>query len=741
MTTTVLSVGIVGTASASATTLTAVGSFASAGGTGLTTASATLATAGDVLVIWVQAQAETTAGHVTGITKSSGAGAIGTPVNVIQYITGSGHSGNEDEIWYAPVTTAGAITLTFAWSGSTSGEQEYSTEEFQPSAASVYSADTTGSLPSIASSTTVTFPTLTPTCADELYAGYNSNNTSGSYGSPTSGYTVESGGTAGVTGDAVIFDPSASTTQSPTAVATSGASTQSAIGVFLLATSGATDTVTFNSEGGSAVGSQSCPNASTMNLPAAPTYAGYTFNGWFTAATGGSLVSSPYTLSASTTPLYAQWTANANYTVTFNGNGSTGGSMANEVENSPTALTANGYTYAGHTFTGWNTVANGTGGTAYAGGATYAFTANATLYAQWSTNASYTVTFSGNGSTGGSMANEVDNSPTALTANNYTYTGHYFTGWNTVANGTGGTAYAGGATYAFTANATLYAQWAAGYTVTFNANGGTGTMANENANTATALTANSYTYAGYTFTGWNTVANGTGGTAYANDASYPFASSTTLYAQWTVNSGGGGGGGGGTTTATLVVTVPSLSVTSGGTVTPSATVSGLATGDTATASGLTYTYAGTGTTTYAASTTAPTAVGTYSITPSGGTVTVSPSADQAKYAGTYTYVPGTLTITAVTSPPPPPVVFHAVRVVGSVWSGRTVVVTIDGTGFYGQPRITSSTGRTTIARVTHDTGKVLTVRVTVKKGTALGSHTFTIILANGKKSVVRFVLR
>jgi hypothetical protein len=100
-----------------------------------------------------------------------------------------------------------------------------------------------------------------------------------------------------------------------------------------------------------------------------------------------------------------------------------------------------------------------------------------------------------------------------------------------------------------------------------------------------------------------------------------------------------------------------------------------------------------------------------------------------------------LTITAaVTSPPPPPVVFHAVRVVGKVVAGRTVVVTIDGTGFYGQPKITSSTGRTTIARVTHDTGKVLTVRVTVKSGTALGAHTFTITLANGKKSVVRFVL-
>jgi hypothetical protein len=124
-------------------------------------------------------------------------------------------------------------------------------------------------------------------------------------------------------------------------------------------------------------------------------------------------------------------------------------------------------------------------------------------------------------------------------------------------------------------------------------------------------------------------------------------------------------------------------------------------------------------------------------------VTVSPSTDQSNYAGTYTYVPGTLTITAaVTSPPPPPpVVFHVAKVVGTALAGHTVVVTIDGTGFYGRPKITSSTGRTITALVTRDTGKVLTVRVTVKSGTALGTHTFTIALANGKKSVVRFVLR
>ncbi len=42
-------------------------------------------------------------------------------------------------------------------------------------------------------------------------------------------------------------------------------------------------------------------------------------------------------------------------------------------------------------------------------------------------------------------------------------------------------------------------------TVTFNANGGTGTMAPQIANVPTALTLNTFTRAGYSFSGWNTI--------------------------------------------------------------------------------------------------------------------------------------------------------------------------------------------------------------------------------------------
>lgn len=69
--------------------------------------------------------------------------------------------------------------------------------------------------------------------------------------------------------------------------------------------------------------------------------------------------------------------------------------------------------------------------------------------------------------------------------------------------------------------------------VTFNSNGGSGSMANQfvTYNAATALTANSYTRTGYIFDGWNTNADGTG-TSYANQASVTLTANTTLYAKW-----------------------------------------------------------------------------------------------------------------------------------------------------------------------------------------------------------------
>ncbi|MBL8062553.1 MAG: InlB B-repeat-containing protein, partial [Anaerolineales bacterium] len=72
------------------------------------------------------------------------------------------------------------------------------------------------------------------------------------------------------------------------------------------------------------------------------------------------------------------------------------------------------------------------------------------------------------------------------------------------------------------------------YTVTFNANGGYGTLNDQTASSVTALNTNTFTRPGYAFSGWNTAANGSG-TAYADGASYDFTTDITLYAQWTLS--------------------------------------------------------------------------------------------------------------------------------------------------------------------------------------------------------------
>lgn len=147
----------------------------------------------------------------------------------------------------------------------------------------------------------------------------------------------------------------------------------------------------------------------------------------------------------------------------------------------------------------------------------------------------FSVSFQGNGNTGGSMSPQIDGSGATLnlTANAFTRSGYTFSGWNTDANGTG-TAYADQAPFAFTSNVILRAQWTANTnTVVFDANGGSGSMSNQSitSGTATTLTSNAFSRTGYSFTGWNTAANGSG-TSYTNGQSVTITAGMTLYAQW-----------------------------------------------------------------------------------------------------------------------------------------------------------------------------------------------------------------
>ena len=187
------------------------------------------------------------------------------------------------------------------------------------------------------------------------------------------------------------------------------------------------------------------------------------------------------------------------------------------------------------------------------------------------------------------------------------------------------------------------------------------------------------------------------------------------------------------TPGVLTIAARATNVTVGHPVDIVVVVTGLTATDRATVTKDTFTYTGVAPTVYATSSIAPSAVGTYLALPATATVVVTPSTDQGVYATTYNYSAGSLVISALSKVP-----LHASSVVGGAWAGRTVDVTIIGTGFFGQPRIISNMGRGTTARVIHDTGKRLTVRVSVRSGTPRGVHVFRITLGNGKSCNVHY---
>ena len=132
--------------------------------------------------------------------------------------------------------------------------------------------------------------------------------------------------------------------------------------------------------------------------------------------------------------------------------------------------------------------------------------------------------------------------------NGFTRNDYTFTGWNTQADGKG-TAYKPGDNFTLTDKDTvLYAQWSknapAQVKVSYNANGGTGTMESITGDVGSKIVIeqNGFARSGYTFTGWNTQADGKG-TAYKPGDSFTLTDKdTVLYAQWSKNSGSAGTG-------------------------------------------------------------------------------------------------------------------------------------------------------------------------------------------------------
>lgn len=117
-----------------------------------------------------------------------------------------------------------------------------------------------------------------------------------------------------------------------------------------------------------------------------------------------------------------------------------------------------------------------------------------------------------------------------------TRSGYTFLGWSLSSTATSAS-YQPGGSITLTADDTLYAVWEINtYTVSYNANGGSGAPANQTKTHGIILTLSNTvpTRMGHTFTGWNTEPDGSG-TGYDPGSRYGYNAPVTLYAQWTVN--------------------------------------------------------------------------------------------------------------------------------------------------------------------------------------------------------------
>ena len=147
---------------------------------------------------------------------------------------------------------------------------------------------------------------------------------------------------------------------------------------------------------------------------------------------------------------------------------------------------------------------------------------------------SYKVAYNANGGSGApSSQTKWYGTNLTLSSTKPTRTGYFFQGWGTSSSDTS-VDYAAGATYSANAAITLYAIWKANtYTVSYNANGGSGAPSSQTKTYGVNLTLSSTkpTRTNYNFKGWGTSASATT-VAYAAGATYSNDAAITLYAIW-----------------------------------------------------------------------------------------------------------------------------------------------------------------------------------------------------------------
>ena len=227
------------------------------------------------------------------------------------------------------------------------------------------------------------------------------------------------------------------------------------------------------------------------------------------------------------------------YAIAYNANGGSG-APANQVKShfTPLKLSTQKPRRTGYTFLGWSTSSTATTAT-YSPGDTYTNNGRVTLYAVWASK-TYTISYDANGGGGapGSQRKTHDIKiliPTVEPVRN----GYTFLGWGVSKTSTSPT-YQPGEWYYSNISRTLYAVWQknapTSYTVSYDANGGSGAPGSQTKTQDATLTLSSTkpTRSGYTFLGWATSASATSAT-YQPGGSYTANASVTLYAVWSCN--------------------------------------------------------------------------------------------------------------------------------------------------------------------------------------------------------------
>jgi uncharacterized repeat protein (TIGR02543 family) len=264
---------------------------------------------------------------------------------------------------------------------------------------------------------------------------------------------------------------------------------------------------------------------------------GFAFDGWNTNQAGTGV---NHAAGAAFTPqgdvtLYARWVSA--FTVSFNSNGGTGQVPAQSVAQGSSMVipTATWLSNQGYSFTGWNTMADGIG-ERFTAGTVFTPTGNITLYATWVPALTFTVTFDVNGAAGGTIPAQTGNLGSSIilpSGESLSNPGFTFSGWNTNAAGTGEN-FIADASFSSPGDITLFARWVETFTVTFNANGGEGTVPVQQVGQGSGMIlpgGEGLSRFGYHFGGWNTSADGAG-VNYAPSALFTPNANTTLFARW-----------------------------------------------------------------------------------------------------------------------------------------------------------------------------------------------------------------